>query len=31
MDQLKSALPDGLGIEKIHHVAVIVIGLLARE
>jgi methylmalonyl-CoA epimerase len=24
MDQLKSALPDGLGIEKIHHVAVIV-------
>jgi methylmalonyl-CoA epimerase len=24
MDQLKSALPDDLGIEKIHHVAVIV-------
>ena len=24
MDQLKSALPEGLGIEKIHHVAVIV-------
>jgi methylmalonyl-CoA/ethylmalonyl-CoA epimerase len=24
MDQLKSALPDGLGIEKIHHVAFIV-------
>jgi methylmalonyl-CoA/ethylmalonyl-CoA epimerase len=24
MDQLKSALPEGLGIEKIHHVAVVV-------
>ncbi len=31
MDQLKSVLPEGLGIGKIHHVAVIVRDMEARR